>query len=293
MIRVYTVKENELYVNDVKSQQELNAIVGKVERAWVDCWDCDDDETRIISKLIGVEAMTLSGIENGKARPSYAKCRDEECPYYTWISTPVVEFAGELKLHPMSIILKERFVITLRSGYSSRIVDSAVRRFRSLRLEERKPSVTLVGLLAEIIDENSVTMLSIRNLIDKIEGEALEKPRKKAITQAIFKLKMGLSTLQQLLWAEKELLSDLNAGVIPRLRLAEEAKPIVEEAMDDINRELEIVDSYNTSLDGVLRLQDLGSIHRVETNLVYLTVALVALTIFLIMLEKAARVAGA
>ena len=293
MIRVYYVKEKKLVVNNVKSQEELNALAGEVERAWVDCWDCNDDETTIISKLLGVEARTLDGIENGKVRPSYAKCRDEECPYYTWISTPVVEFAGKLKLHPLSIILKERFLITLRTGHSSRIIDSAIRRFKILREEERKPSVTLAGLLAEIIDENSTPMLSIRGLIDKIEEEALEKPRKKAITQSIFKLKRGLSTLQQLLWAEKELLSDLIAGVIPRLRLAPEAKPIVEDSVDDVNRQLEILDSYNTSLDSILRLQDLGSIHRVETNLFYLTISLVVLTAILIMLEIAARLAGA
>jgi len=293
LIRVYSVKEKELVMNDVKSQEELNAIAEKVERAWVDCWDCDDDETMIISKLIGVEATTLDGIENGKVRPSYAKCRDEECPYYTWISTPVVEFAGKLKLHPLSIILKERFLITLRTGYSSRIIDSAIRRFKILREEERKSSVTLAGLLAEIIDDYSTPMLSIRGLIDKIEEEALEKPRKKAITQSIFKLKRELSTLQQLLWAEKELLSDLSAGVIPRLRLAPEAKPILEDSVDDVNRQLEILDSYNTSLDSILRLQDLGSIHRVETNLFYLTISLVVLTGILIMLEIAARLAGA
>jgi Mg2+ and Co2+ transporter CorA len=246
-----------------------------------------------VSRLLGVEATTLDGIENGKVRPSYAKCRDEECPYYTWISTPVVEFAGELKLHPLSIILKERVLITLRSGYSSRIIESVIRRFKALRLKERKPSVTLVGLLAEIIDENSLAMVSIRELVDKIEEEALEKPRRKTITQSIFKLKRGLSTLQQLLWAENELLSDLTVGVIPRLRLAPEAKPIIEEAMDDIDRELEIVDSYNNSLDSILRLQDLGSIHRVETNLVYLTITLVALTVILIMLEIASRLAAA
>lgn len=293
MIRVYTVKEHELYANDVGSQKELNDVIGGIERAWVDCYDLNDKETKILSGLLGVEATTLDGIENGKVRPSYAKCRDEECPYYTWISTPVVEFTGELKLHPFSAIMKERFLITLRSGYSSRIIESAIRRFKILRPEERKPSVTLVGLLAEIIDENSLAMVSIRDLIDKIEEEALEEPRKKAITQSIFKLKRGLSTLQHLLWSEKELLSDLIAGVIPRLRLAPEAKPIVEDTVDDINRELEIVDSYNTSLDSILRLQDLGSIHRVETKLVQLTITLVALTVILIILDITTRIAGA
>ena len=293
LIRVYTVKKNELFTNDVGSQKELDDVVSGVERAWVDCYDLNDNETRILSRLLGVEATTLDGIENGKVRPSYAKCRDEECPYYTWISTPVVEFAGELKLHPLSVILKERFLITLRSGYSSRIIDSAIRRFNILRPEERKPSVTLVGLLAEIIDENSLAMVPIRDQIDKIEEEALEKPRKKAITESIFKLKRGLSTLQRLLWSEKELLSDLIVGVIPRFRLAPEAKPIIEETVDDINREHEIVDSYNTSLDSILRLQDLGSIHRVETKIVYLTITLIVLTFILIILEISSRIAGA
>jgi Mg2+ and Co2+ transporter CorA len=279
------VIDKELFVTDVSSQNEIDDLIGKVGRAWVDCWDLDDKETMIVSKLLGVEATTLDGIENGKVRPSYAKCRDEECPYYTWISTPVVEFAGELKLHPLSIILKERFLITLRSGYSSRLIESTLRTFRALRPEERKPSVILCKLLAEIIDENSRTMVSIRELIDKIEEEALENPRKKAITQSIFKLKRGLSTFQQLLWAEKELLSDMNLGIIPRLKLAAEAKLIVEDVTDDITRDLEFVDSYNMSLDSVLRLQDLGMIHRVEKRLVFLTAILVIMNVALIILQ--------
>jgi Mg2+ and Co2+ transporter CorA len=282
---VYTVKDKELFVTDVSSQNEMNDLIGKVKRAWVDCCDLDDKETMIMSGLLGVEATTLDGIENGKVRPSYAKCRDEECPYYTWLSTPVVEFADELKLHPLSIILKERFLITLRSGYSSRLIESTLRTFRALPPEERKPSVTLGKLLSEIIDENSRAMVSIRELIDKIEEEALEKPRKKAVTRSVFKLKRGLSTLHQLLWAEKELLSDMNLGVIPHLKLAAEAKLIVEDAMDDVTRELEFVNSYNMSLDSVLRLQDLGLIHRVERSLVFLTTALVILTVILILLQ--------
>ena len=293
MIRVYTVKNKELFEADVRSKEEMDNIVANVKRAWVDCWDLNDKETMIVSRLLGVDATTLDGIENGTVTPTYAKCLDKECPYYTWISTPVVEFAGEMKLHPLSIILKERFLITIRSGYSSRFIESTLRTFRALEPEERKPSVILSKLVHVIIDENSGAMVSIRGLIDKIEEEALENPRKKVITQSIFKLKRGLATLHQLLWAEKELLSDMNLGVIRHLRLTDAAKLIVDDAMDDVTRELDFVDSYNRSLDSVLRLQDLGAIHRVETNLVYLTISLVALTVILIMLEIAARLAGA
>jgi len=293
VIRVYTVKNKELFKTDVRLKEEMDNIVAKVKRAWVDCSDLDENEIKIVSGLLEVEATTLNGIKNGNIRPHYAKCFDEMCPYYTWISTPVVEFKNKLKLHPMSIILKERFLVTLRSKYSERLIESTLRTFKALPPEQRKPTVILCKLIHEIIDENSGAMVSIRDLIDNIEAEAMEGPSKKYVTQSIFKLKRSLSTLHRLLWAEKEMLSDLDLGVIPNLTLVSEAKLIVEDASDDITRELEFVDSFNRSLDSILRLQDLGSIHRVETNLVFLTISLVVLTVILIMLEIAARLAGA
>src|SRR3990172_617935 len=293
LIRIYTVKNKELFETDVRSKKEMDDIVGKVKRAWVDCSDLDETETNIVSNLLGVEATTLDGIENGKTRPHDAKCFDEMCPYYTWISTPVVEFTDELKLHPLTIILKERFLVTMRSKHSERLIESALRTFKALPPEKRKPTVILSKLVHEIIDENSSAMVSIRDHIDSIEVEAMEGPRQKAVTKSIFKLKRSLSTLHRLLWAEKELLSDLDLGVIPNLTLVPEAKLIIEDASDDITRELDFVNSFNRSLDSILRLQDLGAIHRVETNLVYLTISLVVLTGILIMLEIAARLAGA
>jgi hypothetical protein len=77
----------------------------------------------------------------------------------------------------------------------------------------------------------------------------------------------------------------MNLGVIPHLKLAPEARPHVADAMDDVTRELEFVDSFNNSLDSLLHLQDLGSIHRVERNLVILTAVLIIMTVALIILE--------
>jgi Mg2+ and Co2+ transporter CorA len=285
VIRVYTVKNKELLETEVNSKKEMDKIASKVKRAWVDCSDLDENETKIVADLLGVEAKTLNGIENGKIRPHYEKCLDETCPFYTWISTPVVEFTDKLVLHPMSIILKERFLVTLRSNYSDRLIESTLRTFKSLAPEQRKPTVILCKLIHEIIDENSGAMVSTRDLIDKLEEEAMEGKKEKDITASVFKLKRNLSTLHRLLWAEKEMLSDIDIGVIPNLNLVPEAKLIIEDASDDISRELEFVDSFNRSLDSILRLEDLGSIHRVESNLVTLTVALVILTIVLILLE--------
>ena len=285
VIRVYTVKNKELFETEVRSKKEMDNIFTKVKRAWIDCSDLDENETKILADLLGVEAKTLNGIENGKIRPHYEKCLEETCPFYTWISTPVVEFTDKLVLHPMSIILKERFLVTLRSNYSERIVDSTLRTFKAMTPEQKKPTVILCKLIHEIIDENSGAMVSIRDLIDGLEADAMEGKKKKSITESVFKLKRSLSTLHRLLWAEKEMLSDVDLGIIPNLKLIPEAKLIVEDASDDIARELEFVDSFNRSLDSILRLEDLGAIHRVESNLVLLTWALLILTIVLVALE--------
>ena len=170
----------------------------------------------------------------------------------------------------------------MRNGHSQRIIESAVRTIRILRQEERTSSFVVSKILYEIITENSGTMVSIREWIDKIEEKTLERPRDKSITRSIFKLKRGLSVLHRLLWAERELLSDMSIGVIPRMKLTKEAKVRVDDSMDDIDRELDFVDSYNTSLDSVLRLQEsaqsLGSIYGVERTLVFFTVILIILT---------------
>ena len=75
-------------------------------------------------------------------------------------------------------------------------------------------------------------------------------------------------------------MSNIKEGVIPQVELTEEAKMIVDDAIDDINRELEFMNSYYTSLDSILTLQDLSLIHRVERLLLVLA-AITLLTDFL------------
>jgi len=60
----------------------------------------------------------------------------------------------------------------------------------------------------------------------------------------------------------------------------------LEDAIDNISRELEFLDSYGNALDRVLRLQDLGMIHRVERTLIYLTFVIIIMNILLIILGR-------
>ena len=84
---------------------------------------------------------------------------------------------------------------------------------------------------------------------------------------------------------EKDFMLDVAKSVIPRIKLDEKSKPIVEEAIDIIDGELNFMDSYNRTLDNILTLQDLASIHKVESSINYLTIVLVIGTAILIILE--------
>jgi len=279
------VVKKELFIKDIKSQKDMDKLRSKFKQAWIDGWDMDEREVNIISKVLGIGPSEVVKLKEEKINPKYNKCFDEGCLFYTNMSTPVVEYSDKLILHRFRLFLKERFLVTLRSVYSSRIIDSTIRTFQSLPLNERKPSVILAKLIHDIIDENSGAMFSIRDKIDQIESQAMESHKKKSIMHAIFKLKRHLSTFHRLLWAEKELLSDINLGVIPNLSLANEAERIINDAADDITRELEFLDRYENSLDSILSLLNLGSIHSVERVLVLLTWALVFMTLVLVFIE--------
>ncbi len=80
-------------------------------------------------------------------------------------------------------------------------------------------------------------------------------------------------------------MSDVKERMIPFVELDEEARLVVGDAIEDIERELEFVDSYSRALDGILRLQDLGLIRRLERTLIILTVMLLLLDVLIIMGE--------
>lgn len=223
----------------------------------------------------------MNDITQRTISPSYKRYRD-----YVLLSISSIEFEKALHVHPISVIIKEKMLITLRNECDTRLIGKIVETLGSYMIEngEVHPSFVVNRLFREIADQNSDAMMSFKELIDEVEEKALAKPWDKSVTHLVFRLKKEISTLQRLLWVEKELMSDVKERVIPYVELDEEAKLILSDAINDIERELEFVDSYGRALDGILRLQDLGLIHRVERNLIYLTAMILLLTVISIIL---------
>ena len=287
MIRVYyTVAGKKFCSGDVASSEALHDLSGKADWLWVDCSDLDNKETMILSEFFGIESKVLNNVKKGKFQPSCERYRD-----YVLISVPFVEFGNALQLHPISIIMKEKTLITSRNSYSSKLIGKVVETLEGYITEGEKaePPFIVSRLFREVADENSKAMMSIKEQIDKIEEEALEKPSEKSIAISVFRLKREIFTLHRLLWIERELMSDVRECVIPHMELNEESKLIVNDAISDIDRELEFVDSYGRTLDSILRLQDLGLIHRVERTLILLTSIILVLDLILLALAAIGR----
>jgi Mg2+ and Co2+ transporter CorA len=282
VIRVYyTVAGKKLHSSDIASSKALHDLSSKADWLWVDCSDLDDKETVILSEFFGIETKILNNVKKEKAHPSCERYRD-----YALIAIPFVEFGNALQLHPISVIVKEKVIITSRDESSTKLIGNVVETLEGYTIENGVVELSfIVGrLLREVADENSNAMMSLKEQIDKIEEEALEKPGEKSIARSVFRLKREVFTLHRLLWVERELMSDVRERVVPHIKIDEEAELIIHDAIDDIDRELEFVDSYSRTLDSILRLQDLGLIHRVERTLIFLTSIILILNVIIIIL---------
>lgn len=281
MIRVYAVTRKKLYSGDIASSNKLEDLSSKADWLWIDCLNLDEKEIMTISNFLKIEAKILKEIKTEK-HPSCERYRD-----YVLISIPFVEFGNTLQLHPISVIVKEKIIITSRDECSTKLIGKVIETLGSYVLENGRIGLSfIVGrLLREVANENSNTMMSLKVQIDKIEEKVLEKPGAKTIIRSVFKLKREIFTLHRLLWVEKELMSDVREQCVPHIKSDKETDLIIHDAIDDINRELEFVDSYSRTLDSILRLQDLGLIHRVERTLIFITIMILLLDAFLIIGE--------
>jgi Mg2+ and Co2+ transporter CorA len=263
-------KTNELRARGADSLNELQKLGEEANWLWIDCMNPDDQDLKVISGLLN-EAEILNAIRKRQIFSHHKKVNG-----YVLLSIPLILLEDTLETYPLYVFAKKKLLITVRSEHSFESINNTLDTFRDCLSKVCQygdaSSFIVSRLFHEMTAENSKSMVAFRELIDRMEEEALEKPGSKGVTHSVFKLKKVLSNLHRLLWGEKELMSNMKEGVIPQVELTEEAKMIVDDTIDDINRELEFMDSYYTSLDSILTLQDLSLIHRVERLLLVLAV---------------------
>lgn len=293
MIWVYTVDGKDFLATDVDSLKQLKDIV-RDNWGWIDIFNPDEKELEILTELIGNEPEIVENFKRMMGNPldvridSCFLCNYEKINEYASVVFPSIDFEEILLVYPIILVKKKKLIITWgEEGKShSKIVKKTIRRLREgvEAGQDLNTSLVISVLFHELAIKNSNTLLAIRDKIDDLEEQALENGGKKLI-RSVFSLKKMISDLYRLMIEEKDFMLDVDKSMIALTKLNQKSKPIVDEAIELIDRDLDFVDSYTRTLDSILTLQDLSSIHKVESSINYLTIILVIGTAILILFE--------
>ncbi len=283
MIWTYAFTEsNKLQARDAHSLDELQNLSEKASWLWIDCLEPNDEELEIIAELVK-ETKVINAIKNRQVFPRYETIND-----YLLLSIPLVTFKDKLETSPIYVFAKEKRFITVRGKDSSKSIDNTLKTFQDCIFKVKcsvfSPFI-VSRLFHEVTNENLDGIMALRERIDEIEEKALAKPGDKKISKMVFALKREISTLERTLWVQRGMMLNIREGVVPAVESSEMDRQTLSYAINNISRELSLIDSYGNALDSILRLQDLGMIHRVERTLIYLTLVTVLMNIIMILLE--------
>ena len=293
MIWIYSVDGTDFVATDVTSLTQLNDIA-KNQWVWIDIFDPSESEREIFAELIGNEPEIVEKFKRMMDKPLDVRndgcvlCNYEKIHEFASVTFPSIDFEESLLVYPIVLAKKKKMVITWgEEGKShSKVIKKTIKRLRDgvEAGQDLNTSLVISVLFHEIAIKNSSVLLDIRERIDQMEEQALENGGKKLI-RSVFSLKRVISNLYRLMIEEKDFMLDVDKSVLPLIKFNQKSKPIVAEAIDLIDRDLDFVDSYTRTLDSILTLQDLSSIHKVESSINYLTIILVIGTAMLIFFE--------
>lgn len=295
MIWIYKVQEKNFVAADVASLTQLKDAAHN-QWIWVDIFDPNEKELEILAELLGNEPELVEKFKDLMDKPldikvdSYEFCNYEKIHEFGTVVIPSIAVKDQLLVYPIILAKKKKMIITWgeEEHNHSKIIKKTIKRLREgVEAEQALNSSLVISVLFhEVAINNSKEICGIRGKIDQLEEQALDNSSKRLI-RSVFSLKKTISGLYRLLIEEKAFMFDVEQSVLPLTKLNQKSKPIVDEAIDLIDREIDFIDSYTRTLDSILTLTDLSSIHKVENSINYLTIVLVIGTAILVFLELA------
>ena len=282
MMWAHTIVKTKVQTTDVESADEIRKLASKSKWLWIDCLEPDEKELETIAEL-AKEKRIVNLIKKAQISSQYERSNE-----HNLIPVLLVNFKEKLEIHNIYVITHEKIFITVRNGNSSKSTNNTLRTLQNCIKEinnEAIPSFVISRLFHEATNENLETIMALREYIDALEEKALDKPADKKLSKDVFRLKREVSTLERVFWVQKETMLAINEGIVPPIQTSERDRLSLNHAISNISRELSLINSHKNTLDGILRLQDLGMIHRVERILIYLTMVTIIMNAVLILWE--------
>lgn len=282
MILAYTLSQLNLQPQEVTSVDQINGLSKKAGWVWIDCIDPNEADFQVLAKLLKKDDIQ-SMVSSKKVLSTYEKING-----FVKIQFVQVDFKERLEIHPLYCFSNEHIMITVRTEKTSNPIINSLDTLQDCIKKvtcETSSSFVISRLFHEIVNENLNVTVALRERICEMEQEALERSANKKTDKMVFALKREITKFERILWIEREIMLAIIEGMIPTIQTSEIDKNAMNHTISNLSRELSLISAHSSALDNVLTVRGLGMIHKVETNLVYLTIALIILTALLILFE--------
>ncbi len=281
MIQAYTLKQAD-FKQEITSVNQVSELSKKNGWVWIDCTDPNDSEYQLIAELVkrnNIKELVTSK----KIRSTYQRVND-----YVMIQLMQVDFTEKLDMYPLYLFFNNEVMLTVRTEKTSNPVINSLDTLHGCAQKvtcQTSSSFIISRLFHEVANENLEVIVTLRERICEMEQEALHQSSEKKIDKMVFTLKREIAKFERILWMQRELMIAITEGMIPTIEPSQIDKNAINHTISNLSRELSLISTHSNALDNVLTVRGLGMIHKVETNLVWLTVALVVLTVMLILFE--------
>ena len=282
MIWTHVLKKGKIQSKDVDSIGEIKDLEKEANWIWLDCLDPLDQELEIISNLLGEEEL-IGRIKNKEVFHHHQKLKT-----HVLIPAILVNLKEKLQTYPLYIFVNTKLFITIRDKNSAISIKNTLRTLQDCvkKVKCKTGSSFVVSrLFHEVTNQNLDMTVELRSRIAEIEERSLKKPADHEGDKEIFRLKREISKLERVFWSQREVMLNLEEGVVPISQPSTIDRETLNHNINNVSRELSLIDDYNEALDNILSVRSLGMIHKVESKLVYLTIIIVVLTLIMILLE--------
>ena len=278
----YTLSQAKLQPQNITSISEIKELAKKAGWAWVDCTDPNEEETQMIAELVENKDVK-SIIKSKEILSTYEKING-----FVMIQLVQIDFKERLETYPLYIFLNGQIMVTVRTQKMSAPIKHTMDTLQDCIQKvtcETSSSFVISRLFHDIVNENLNIVVTLRERICEIEQAALKKSAGKNIEEMVFDLKREITRFERILLVQRDVMLAIQEGIVPSIQTSQIDKNALNNTISNLSRELSLISSHSNALDNVLTVRGLGMIHKVETNLIYLTIALVILTVLLILIE--------
>jgi magnesium transporter len=229
---------------------EYFAAVREASVSWIDYSTCDDErEIEKIALAAGFTKIPIPKLTTG----FYSAYEDYDTELGIMLPSVTVK-AEKMTVHPLFILIRENFVITVHSEEINRLLRFsryAQQFFKRIASESTVDKITL--MLERIIDENNDRNFEYLREIE-MHGDSISKSlieenlAKKKIAHDIYRMKHVLIDYLNVLWATKDVVDSLRYGDADLITNDEKLLGRIGILSDNIDRHIELTEQMSNVL---------------------------------------------